>query len=290
MHSLPETRALLTLLLSLVFVVLSAACKKGSPTSPESPTNPNAPNSPNPPPLAPPPSPQFCPPPSQTTSPSSGALTFKGVISSGSQGLSHICVYLSWDASQNIGTDAKGEFAFSGFSGSHFIITPSLRGHAFSPSNYELGRQSREDLNFTAQPPSYGSTTGQSAPDMGGKNQIGEETTLYDYFGQVVLINISADWCGSCREEAGHLEKLFQDYRDKGFYIIMLLTEGDPAAWASECNLTFPVLDDSSGGASGIYLEGWLPVNIILDRNMTIRYKEIDYDESAIIDTIKKYL
>jgi hypothetical protein len=63
-----------------------------------------------------------------------------------------------------------------------------------------------------------------------------------------------------------------------------------PEEWAHEYNLTFPVLSDWSENVHRNYATGWLPVNIILDRNMTIRAGFGDYDESAFLAVIKKYL
>jgi peroxiredoxin len=233
-----------------------AACKGGSPTEPPPPSN----------------------------------ITFRGSITSGGTGLTGVQVFLSWDVSKSTVTNANGEFSFTGLSGSHFVVTPSLPNHAFTPSNYELGTQSRNDLTFTVQPLSYGSTVGALAADFSAVNQSGQSVSLYSNFGKVVLIDFSADWCGPCRDEAGRAEALYQTHKSKGFEIVTILISGSPAVWASTYGLTFPVLDDTAESLWGIYGEGYIPLNIVLDRNMTIRYKTAGFDEAAVAAAIKKYL
>jgi peroxiredoxin len=227
---------------------------------------------------------------SPTTPPPPANITFRGSITSGGAKLSGVPVYLSQDVSKSAVTDANGEFSFTGISGSEFVITPSLTNTAFSPSNYELGSQSRTDLVFTVQPASFGSTVGAIAANFSASNQSGGNTSLYQLFGKVILIDFSADWCGPCRDEAGRAEALYQAYKGKGFEMMTILISGSPALWASTYNLTFPVLDDTSTSLWAVYGEGYIPLNIVLDRNMTIRYKAAGYDEAAITAVIKKYL
>ena len=217
-------------------------------------------------------------------------LTFKGTITSGGSPLAGAQVFLSGDVSKSVITDAAGAFSFTGLSGSAFIVTPSLRNNAFTPSNYALGGQSRTDLAFTAAPATYGSIVDRIAADFTAVDQNGNTVSLYSYFGKVVLIDFSADWCAPCRNEAAVAEGFYQTYKNQGLEMLTILIDGSTLDWATEYGLSFRVLDDDAEVLWAIYGEGYIPLNIILDRNMTIRYKKAGYYESEITANLKKYL
>jgi peroxiredoxin len=215
-----------------------------------------------------------------------GTATFKGRITREGAPLIGTTVSVIGDASRSTVTNDDGTFSIKVTSGETFLLAPWRKDFSFAPAGYFLGLTSRSDLNFTATTGPYGAEVGTTAADFAALDQNGHFVSLYADLGSVVLIEFSADWCGSCRAEAAKLEALYQTYKDRGFQVLTVLVDGSAAAWASEFGLTTPVVEDTTRSLWSLYGGGWLPVNIVLDRTMVIRYKEIDYDEAAIVSVI----
>ena len=122
-------------------------------------------------------------------------------------------------------------------------------------------------------------------PDFDGVDQYGNDFNLYQYYGYVIILDLSAGWCGPCKTVASRAEGHYQDHRLDGFTVIHAMVDDYSygggfsdtflAEWAEDYELTFPVINDpedaaSSGlGGSGVY-EGYIPFMVLLDRDMRI--------------------
>lgn len=129
-----------------------------------------------------------------------------------------------------------------------------------------------------------GYLVGQQMPDFTAYDQFGGEVSLHQFYGMVILLDFSAGWCGPCRQLAEDAEQEYAAEKADGFLIIHVMSqdnnynEPDQAflqSWASQYGLTFPVLRQPGNAtedalyASGTH-EGYIPFQILLDRDMTI--------------------
>ena len=100
-----------------------------------------------------------------------------------------------------------------------------------------------------------GYSNGSLNPNWTLIDRHGAEVELWDFYGQVVMIDIAAEWCNPCKDAAPEAQDFYERNRDEGFVILQLLYEGiantaepDAARWADVFDLEFPVLADHSPG------------------------------------------
>ena len=125
----------------------------------------------------------------------------------------------------------------------------------------------------TTAPPA-GSQRGDTAIDFTLTNLEGEQVTLSDLRGKVVLLNFWAAWCGYCRVEMPDLQQAYDDYQDQGLVVLGVdVQEGAApvAAFVQDLKITFPVLLDQQGRVTSQYRVRGLPTSLFIDRKGVIR-------------------
>jgi peroxiredoxin len=101
------------------------------------------------------------------------------------------------------------------------------------------------------------------------KDLSGNEVSLEDYRGKVILINFWATWCLPCRIEMPSMEKLYAKFNNDGFTILAIdmLEDADGVrAFKEEYKLNFPILLDSDGSVAQFYGVMSIPTTYIVDR------------------------
>ena len=141
----------------------------------------------------------------------------------------------------------------------------------------------RELSPYTAQP----GTAVFDLPDIKG-----QQHSLDDYRGRVVLVNFWASWCPPCIHEIPGLERLKQRLNDQPFEVLAV-NVGEPRyrVWKFVKLVSFglPVLLDSRKDTFNSWGGGVLPTSFLLDRQGRIRYRvqgDLAWDSDEIVDLI----
>ena len=124
-----------------------------------------------------------------------------------------------------------------------------------------------------------GGLVGNVAPDFTLTDMQGQQVSLSQFRGKVVIINFWATWCPPCREEMPSMERLYRDYQDKG--LVMLAVNVDEngqqavAKFLQRTPHSFPILIDSKNVAQNTYGVFRFPESFIIDRNGVVVEKII---------------
>ena len=141
--------------------------------------------------------------------------------------------------------------------------------------------------------PALAGSTGGPAPGFTLASREGQDVSLAQYKGQVVMINFWASWCGPCRQEMPLLESIYRKYNKAGFTLIGVNVEPDSQKaneWLKATPVSFPILYDKDSKVSKLYDVAGMPSTVIIDRNGNLRVLHRGYkpgDENEYLDSIR---
>ncbi|MCC7118226.1 MAG: TlpA family protein disulfide reductase [Anaerolineales bacterium] len=109
------------------------------------------------------------------------------------------------------------------------------------------------------------------APDFTLKTPGGESYTLSKLKGKAVLVNLWATWCPPCRAEMPAMQRIYDEYKDRGLIVLGLnmTAQDNPleiAPFLQKFSLTFPVLLDETGEVGKAYQLRSLPSSYFINR------------------------
>lgn len=138
------------------------------------------------------------------------------------------------------------------------------------------------------------------APEFTVSTLNGEEASLADYEGKLILLNLWATWCPPCRAEMPSMQALYDELESDGFTILALAAPNPPRETEEKIrqhiadnNFTFPVLVDSEYTAYRIYNTGSIPTSYLINTkgNLVARLTgAIEWDTPEMQAVLEKML
>ena len=133
---------------------------------------------------------------------------------------------------------------------------------------------------------------GGTAPEIELPNQVDSILKLSSLNGKVVLIDFWASWCAPCRAANPYIQKLYKQYKAKGFEIFAVSLDVKKEAWLKAIKkdkLTYMQVYDRDGWNSKVaerFYVDMLPTNFLLDK--TGKIVAINLEGKEMFDTVKK--
>lgn len=115
------------------------------------------------------------------------------------------------------------------------------------------------------------------AVDFTLKDQYGNTHTLSEYKGKIVFLNFWATWCPPCKAEMPDIQKIYEEYQEKGDDSLVILGIAAPnwgqeqsqegiTAFLEEMGYTYPVVMDTTGEMFMAYGISSFPTTFMIDK------------------------
>lgn len=134
-------------------------------------------------------------------------------------------------------------------------------------------------------------TETQIASDFTVFDVDGNQVKLSDYFGEPIVINFWATWCGPCKSELPAFENLSKKYEGQVEFLMVNLTDGysetidGVKAFIKENEYTFPVYFDSDGIASSVYNISSIPETVFINESGEIVKTQIGAMSESVLES-----
>ena len=146
-------------------------------------------------------------------------------------------------------------------------------------------------LTFSFVPATFAQVKiGQKVPDFSTTTLDGQKFVLKDYLKQpgnkVLILTFFATWCEPCGDDLKYLQRLHDQYKDRGLRVFCVFTGRISKVKAAReylerLDVNFPVLLDKRRVISKRYKVTGLPCNYAIDREGILKFKCLGCSEDV---------
>lgn len=118
---------------------------------------------------------------------------------------------------------------------------------------------------------------GEVVPEFRLTDQVGDTVSLWQFYGMVVIVDVSTGWCGPCQQLAAEAQAMADDYRDDGLMYVTVMPQDaqynipetdDLVDWGEAFDLAEPILADDAGWSAQAVPGDDFPGVFLVDREM----------------------
>lgn len=133
------------------------------------------------------------------------------------------------------------------------------------------------------------------ASDFTLTTYAGEEISLSDYRGQVVVLNFWASWCAPCELQAPVLQSLWETYQDQGVVIIGITyvdSESKALESVDKLGLTYITGADLNSKIADLFGVQGIPETFVIDQSGAIKahFVTVETDDIRLAAEIDQLL
>lgn len=133
---------------------------------------------------------------------------------------------------------------------------------------------------------------------FGGRTLTGDEVSLDEHRGKVILLNVWATWCTPCRDELPELQRLHTHFAERGFMVVGVSVDkpaalGRARGLVEELGLTYPNIFDPDGLSVETFDVSGYPTSFLIGRDGRIRWRRnglIRPDDDEVLSEIRAAL
>lgn len=139
---------------------------------------------------------------------------------------------------------------------------------------------------------------GEVVPDVRLVDQLGDEVALWQFYGDLIVLDVSTIWCAPCRALGEHTAETVEAFASQGFTYVTVLQQDldgappdaeDLTLWADTYAIdNAPVLGDpdATPQTAGAIENNSFPALLLIDRDMRVLQRVNPADDPTLTAAI----